>query len=46
MLRGEEIAVPFGSGRPVEGIDLVIGDGEAVGMVGPNGSGSRRSSTR
>lgn len=39
MLRAEDIAVAFGAVRAVDGVDLVVGDGEAVGMVGPNGSG-------
>jgi ABC-type branched-subunit amino acid transport system ATPase component len=39
MLRADDIAVAFGAVRAVDGVDLVVGDGEAVGMVGPNGSG-------
>ncbi len=39
MLRAEDIGVAFGALRAVDGIDLVVEEGEAVGMVGPNGSG-------
>ncbi|MBN2622091.1 MAG: ATP-binding cassette domain-containing protein [Acidimicrobiales bacterium] len=39
MLRAADIGVAFGALRAVDGIDLVVDEGEAVGMVGPNGSG-------
>lgn len=39
MLHAEDIGVAFGALRAVDGIDLVVAEGEAVGMVGPNGSG-------
>ncbi|MDR0594403.1 MAG: ABC transporter ATP-binding protein, partial [Bifidobacteriaceae bacterium] len=38
VTRGLEVAFP-GAGRPVRGVDLRVGPGEAVGVAGESGSG-------
>jgi iron complex transport system ATP-binding protein len=39
QIRATGIAVRFGATPLLEGVDLVMGAGELVGLVGPNGSG-------
>jgi branched-chain amino acid transport system ATP-binding protein len=39
MLHADGIVVSFGGLRAVDSVDLTVGATEAVGMVGPNGSG-------
>ena len=39
LLRLAQVSKRYRSARPLRGADLVIGTGEAVGVVGANGSG-------
>ncbi|MGD9705650.1 MAG: ABC transporter ATP-binding protein [Acidimicrobiia bacterium] len=39
MLNVDSVSIHFGSVRACDGIDLAIGAGEVVGIIGPNGSG-------
>jgi branched-chain amino acid transport system ATP-binding protein len=39
LLRVEGLAKNFGGVRALEGVDLMLGEGELVGLIGPNGSG-------
>ncbi|MDX1891308.1 sugar ABC transporter ATP-binding protein [Mycolicibacterium sp. 050158] len=38
-LRAEGIVKTFGSNRALKGVDLTVGDGEVVGLIGENGAG-------
>ena len=39
ILRLDKLTRSFGSLRAVDGIDLAVGRGEALGIIGPNGAG-------
>ncbi|MDR7482033.1 MAG: ABC transporter ATP-binding protein [Armatimonadota bacterium] len=39
MLRVRDLEVRYGEARALEGIDLTVGDGEVVAVLGPNGVG-------
>jgi Cu-processing system ATP-binding protein len=43
MIRFESVVKSFGAQRAVDGLDLVIGAGEVVALLGPNGSGKTTS---
>ena len=39
VLRVADLSVRFGGVRAVDGVTLVVGEGELVGLIGPNGAG-------
>lgn len=39
VLTGTGLGVAFGALRPVDGVDLVVREGECVGLIGANGAG-------
>ncbi len=39
MLKADEISFAYDGGLVLEGAGMVVGDGEVVGLIGPNGSG-------
>src|SRR5688572_13597003 len=39
MLYAENVSRSFGSLDVLEGVSFIVGDGERVGLVGPNGGG-------
>jgi ABC-type glutathione transport system ATPase component len=39
LLAAERVVVRFGTHRAIDGVDLVLHDGEALGLVGESGSG-------
>jgi len=39
LVRASGVERRFGSRRALAGVDLEVGPGEIVGLVGPNGSG-------
>ena len=40
LLSAENVSKTFGSLRAVAGADLAIGEGEIIGLIGPNGAGT------
>ena len=44
MLRAESVVTGYGKQPVLGGVSLDVGPGEIVAVIGPNGSGSPRSS--
>ena len=39
LLKTDKLTIKFGGLTAVSGLDLVINEGEIVGLIGPNGAG-------
>ena len=39
LMRVEDLKMYFGGLKAIDGLDLVINEGETLGIIGPNGAG-------